>query len=133
MLTSEETLALLEYREEIESLGFSFTAEKFTVTVTAFPDAVELSAVPDIFMTIADRIRNGTGTPGLTRDILFEKALYQAACKAAIKAGQEYGPEHIRWLVDQLMSLPDITFCPHGRPVAMEITKSSLDRQFGRT
>ncbi|MGI6167199.1 MAG: DNA mismatch repair endonuclease MutL [Eubacteriales bacterium] len=133
MLTSEETLTLLEYREEIESLGFSFTAEKYTFTVTALPDAVELSAVPDIFMTIADQIRNGTGTPGLTRDILFEKALYQAACKAAIKAGREYGPEHIRWLVDQLMALPDITFCPHGRPVALEITKSSLDRQFGRT
>jgi DNA mismatch repair protein MutL len=133
MLTSEEILALLEYREEIEKLGFSFTAEKYTVTITAFPDAVELSAVPDIFMSMADRIKNETGSPGLERDLLFEKALYQAACKAAIKAGREYSPEHIRWLVEKLMELPDITFCPHGRPVAMEITKSSLDRQFGRT
>ncbi len=133
MLSSEETLALLEYREEIEGLGFSFTAEKYTVKVTAYPDAVELSAVPDIFTTMADRIKNATGTPGLTHDILFEKALYQAACKAAIKAGREYGPVHIKWLVEKLMALPDITFCPHGRPVAIEITKSSLDRQFKRT
>ena len=67
------------------------------------------------------------------QDIIFEKALYQAACKAAIKAGREYAPEHIQWLVKKLMELPDITFCPHGRPVAMELSKKTLDRQFDRT
>ena len=35
--------------------------------------------------------------------------------------------------VDKMMELPDITFCPHGRPVAMEMKKSGLDRQFKRT
>ena len=33
----------------------------------------------------------------------------------------------------KLMELPDITFCPHGRPVAMELTKRVLDKQFDRT
>ena len=30
------------------------------------------------------------------------------------------------------MDLDDIKFCPHGRPVAFEISKSSIERQFGR-
>ena len=69
----------------------------------------------------------------LTRDIIFEKALYQASCKAAIKAGREYPVEHQKWVVEKLMEIPDITFCPHGRPVAMELSKKNIDRQFERT
>lgn len=133
MLTSDEVLALEAYHDEIEAIGFRFTAEKYTVSVTAVPESIELSAVPDIFMTLADRVRNQTGTAELTRDMIFEKALYQASCKAAIKGGREYADEHIQWIVAQLMTLPDITFCPHGRPVAMVIKKSTLDRQFLRT
>lgn len=133
MLTSDEVATINTYRDEIEKIGFKFSAEKYTVSVTAVPDSIELSAVQDMFITIADRIRNETGSVGLTRDIMFEKALYQASCKAAIKAGREYGEEHIKWLVDKMMELPDITFCPHGRPVAMEMKKASIDRQFKRT
>ncbi len=133
MLTSDEVLILEEYREEIHKIGFIFETERHTVRVSALPEGIELSAVGDVFMTIADRLINGTGSAELSRDMIFEKALYQASCKAAIKAGREYGPEHIKWLIDKLMEIPDITFCPHGRPVAMEISKASLDRQFKRT
>ncbi len=133
MLSSDEVLSIIEYGDEIEKIGFTFTAEKYTVKVTQVPETIELSTVPEIFMTIADRVRNATGGVELTRDIIFEKALYQASCKAALKAGREYGEEHIRWIIKQLMIIPDITFCPHGRPVAMEIKKTSLDRQFKRT
>ncbi len=133
MLTSDEVLILEEYRDEIHKIGFLFETERHTVRVSALPEGIELSAVGDVFMTIADRLINGTGSAELSRDMIFEKALYQASCKAAIKAGREYGPEHIKWLIDKLIEIPDITFCPHGRPVAMEISKASLDRQFKRT
>jgi hypothetical protein len=78
--------------------------------------------------TMAGRILNSTGSVKLTRDILFEKALYQAACKAAIKGGRSYAEGHIEWLVKKLMEIPDITFCPHGRPVAMELSHHTLDK-----
>jgi hypothetical protein len=42
-----------------------------------------------------------------------------------LKAGQ--------WIVAKLMEIPDITFCPHGRPVAMELSHHTLDKQFDRT
>lgn len=133
MLTSDEVMTLNIYHEEIEKIGFKFTTEKYNVSVSAIPEGIELSAVPDMFMTISERMGNETGNAALTRDIMFEKALYQASCKAAIKAGREYGEQHIKWLVDKMMELPDITFCPHGRPVALEMKKAALDRQFKRT
>ena len=133
MMTSDEIQILLDYREEIEAVGFEFSAGKYTASVTAIPEGITTDAVEDMLIVMAERIKSGTGNVGITRDIVFEKALYQASCKAAIKAGREYSPEHIKWIVAKLMAIPDITVCPHGRPVAMELSKKSLDRQFERT
>ena len=133
MMTSDEVSVISEYRAEIEATGFEFSCGKYTVSVTAVPEGISLDAVPDMIAVIADRIKNNTGTAMITRDIIFERALYQASCKAAIKAGREYPPEYVAWLVDKLMELPDVTFCPHGRPVAMELSKKKIDHQFERS
>ncbi len=132
MLTTDEIQALSEYRKEVEAIGFAFDFKAHSAEITAIPSSVDQSAVSDMFIVIADRIISGTGNVKISRDLVFEKALYQASCKAAIKAGREYPEEHIKWLVDKLMKLPDITFCPHGRPVAVEMTKNAMDRQFER-
>ena len=67
----------------------------------------------------------------------FESRLWQASCKAAIKGGRLYDAAHLRWICDRLLQKPDehgavIRTCPHGRPVAFEIRKTAIDRQFGR-
>ena len=132
MLMSEEVGLLDTYRAELEAVGFTYTCLRNTVRVDSIPSGIESGAVPDMLATIAEQLKSGVDTAKLTRDILFEKALYQASCKAAIKAGRDYPPEHIKWLVDKLMEIPDITFCPHGRPVAMEMKKRNIDHQFER-
>ena len=132
MLTTDEITALENYREEIEKVGFDFTLKKHSAEITAVPSSVSGDAVCDMFVTFADRILSETGSVEVSRKLVFERALYQASCKAAIKAGREYPAEHIKWLVDKMMQLPDITFCPHGRPVAVEMSKNSLDKQFER-
>ena len=133
MMTAAEIETLKEYDGELKKIGFSLRYARNTVSADAIPEGIETNAVSDMLQTIAGRLLDNTGSVKLTRDIIFEKALYQAACKAAIKAGRAYAPEHIQWLVKKLMELPDITFCPHGRPVAMELSKKTLDRQFDRT
>lgn len=133
MMTSGEVDALRSYQEELCQIGFRLHFARNTVSADGIPEGVDTNAVPDMLQTMAGRLLDNTGSVKLTRDIIFEKALYQAACKAAIKAGREYAPGHIEWIVGKLMELPDITFCPHGRPVAMELSKAALDRQFDRT
>ncbi|MBQ9797923.1 MAG: DNA mismatch repair endonuclease MutL [Clostridia bacterium] len=133
MLTSGEVEALKEYHDELEKIGFSLRYARNTVSVDAIPEEIDSAAVPDMLGSMAGRILDATGSVKLTRDIIFEKALYQAACKAAVKAGREYADEHVKWIVDKLMTIPDITFCPHGRPVALEMSHHTLDKQFDRT
>ena len=133
MMTSDEIQAICDYRTEIEAIGFEFSAGRYSLSVTAIPQGIEQSDVLDMLLVMAERIKSGTGTAGLTKDIIFEKALYQASCKAAIKAGREYSQEQIKRIVDKLMQIPDITVCPHGRPVAMVLDKKRLDRSFERT
>lgn len=132
MLTTDEIQALENYREEIEKIGFRFSLKRHSAEIEAVPCGISTDAVCDMFIVIADRILNETGSVKVSRELVFEKALYQASCKAAIKAGREYPADHVKWLVDTLMRLPDITFCPHGRPIAIEMTKNSLDHQFER-
>ena len=132
MLTSDEINALSEYKDDIEKIGFSLNLRKHSVTIDAIPNNIDISAVSDMILTFADRIINETGNVEVSKSLIFERALYQASCKAAIKAGREYPPEKIKWLIGELMQLPNITFCPHGRPIAIEMTKNYLDHQFER-
>lgn len=133
MMTSDELQAVADYKAEIEATGFEFSFGRYALSVTAIPEGIAPEGVTDMLLVMAERLKSGTGTAGLTRDIVFEKALYQASCKAAIKAGREYSPAQIKSIVDKLMQIPDITVCPHGRPVAMVLDKKNLDRQFERT
>ncbi len=133
MLRSDEIAIVEQYRSEIEAVGFGFSSSRNTVSLTELPDGIDAASASDVFSEIAGRLISQTGTPEITRDIVFEKALYQASCKAAIKAGREYPKEQQQALVEELMAIPDVTFCPHGRPVAMELSKKTLDRQFSRS
>lgn len=132
MLMSEEIASLEEYREKIERVGFGFRSARNTVYVTEIPSAISVNAVAAIFESFAEAIRNGSGVE-LTTDIIFEKALYQASCKAAIKAGRVYPEGYAEWLVRELRANPEVICCPHGRPIAIEITKNTIDHLFKRS
>ena len=121
-----------DYIEYFRKLGFNIQTRRYSVQILSIPSELAAADVQDTITTMVDRIKEGTGDAKLTRDIIFEKALYQASCKAAIKAGREYVSAHTDWIVEELMKIPNITFCPHGRPVAMELSKRNLHSQFER-
>jgi DNA mismatch repair protein MutL len=132
ILSKEELVVAEEYRQELESVGFEFVINSASIDITAMPDAISAEDAETLFVTMVDDVIAGKGDPMTTEDIRREKALYQIACKAAIKGGRVYDRAIIEWLVAKLMELPDITVCPHGRPVAFKLTKKELDRQFER-
>ncbi|MBQ8340902.1 MAG: DNA mismatch repair endonuclease MutL [Clostridia bacterium] len=121
------------YKTEIAAIGFSYVTNDYGLSVSEIPEGLAPAAAGELLTALAVHLHEGTGSAALARDIVFEKALYQGACKAAIKAGREYPPEYIAWLCDQLQKIPDITVCPHGRPVAMELTHAYIDHQFKRS
>ncbi len=132
MLSPDEIAAVTEYKSDIELLGFEFNVNEKAADILAVPGAIDIADAESLFVKMADDLVSGRGDPQTTDDIRREKALYQIACKAAIKGGRVYNPGVAKWLVEKVLTLPDITVCPHGRPIAYRLTKRELDRQFDR-
>ena len=132
MLGSEEYSMLCEYAEQLKAVGFDFNITSGAADILAVPGTISISEAEDLFIKMLDELLDGRGKPEITDSIRREKALYQVACKAAIKGGRVYDRALIEWLVKKVLLLPDITVCPHGRPIAYKLTKNELDRQFER-
>ena len=132
-LSAADIATIEEYRAELEKIGFGFSAHGNTALVNEIPAELSAAHAGTFLSALAADLGSGTADVTLARDLLFERALYQAACKAAIKGGREYPPEYIEELVKKLFEIPDITVCPHGRPVAMTLSHANIDRQFRRS
>ena len=133
-LSQSDFAAVCEYKDSFNEIGFEFESEptQKQVKITQIPSALKISDVEDVFATMADRLADGTGNIEITKQDAYEKALYQASCKAAMKGGRRDSESDVRYVVEKILTIPDITVCPHGRPVVVNLTKNDLDKQFGR-
>ncbi|MBQ4044621.1 MAG: DNA mismatch repair endonuclease MutL [Clostridia bacterium] len=136
-MTEAEVHALEEYREKIEAIGFGYRMQGTKVLISEIPTEISRDSAPEMLVTLAGRLAEGTGSVESTEAEFFEARLYQASCKAAIKGGRVYSLENIKWLCDRILCVPEnggsaVKTCPHGRPVAFEIRKNSIERQFSR-
>lgn len=120
---------LLENEELLSDLGFDVSPYgEGSVILRAVPsDTDEADALP-MLEDILDKLSHGHSGIENSRDGI----LYTVACKAAIKAGRRSEPEELTALAEKVVS-GEVKYCPHGRPVAVRLTKAELDRQFKRT
>lgn len=130
-----EKSAALEYEKELTEAGFIFSFEDYedAVSVVGIPGALEKEQALTLFSEMIAGLASGEGDAEVSRQAAFEKRLYSASCKAAMKGSRHDGEEHIEYLVKELLRLPDIRYCPHGRPVAFEIPKGSIEHRFKRS
>jgi DNA mismatch repair protein MutL len=54
------------------------------------------------------------------------------SCKAAVKAGDPLSEEEMRILVDRLFATENPFYCPHGRPIIINLSIDELDKRFER-
>ena len=132
-LSPEEITALTEYHGELSSIGFDVTEDAHSAIVTAIPGGLCAEEALSMLSELLEGLASGTTTTEVTRAIYYEKALYQASCKAAMKAGIIDTAENIDWLVSEVMTNPEIRYCPHGRPIAFELSKRDMEKFFKRT
>ena len=130
-LTREEAATVLENTEILGKCGFEVADfGDGDVLVRQIPcDVDEKDAVSLLQELAADLLAGKTLAPETLRDNL----LHTIACKAAIKAGWHTEGAEAAHLVGEILSRTDIKYCPHGRPVCIELTKSQLERQFKRS
>ena len=97
--------------------------------VRCVPDHLDVQDVEPTLAELARRLRvTGTADPEGARDEL----LHTMACKAAVKGGWHSEREELEAVAGLVMS-GTVKYCPHGRPVAIEMTKKQLEKQFKRT
>lgn len=54
------------------------------------------------------------------------------SCKAAVKGNQTLTKEEFSHLLNDLMTLDNPYFCPHGRPIIVAMTKYEVEKKFKR-
>ena len=126
-LGREDGALLLENLPLLEQLGFS--CEDFgggAVLVREVPADIDPCDVSATLEELAECLRTGRSP-----DERRENLLHTMACKAAIKGGWKSDPAELRVLVEKVQS-GAVRFCPHGRPVAVKLTKYELEKMFKR-
>ena len=110
---------------------FGFEVEEFgtkDLIVRQAPFDVDEGDIVSTLNEIAVRLLStGRADPNAARD----EMLHTMACKAAIKGGWKSGPQELERVAKAVMD-GDVKYCPHGRPVAIELTKKDLEKQFKR-
>ncbi len=129
-LTGREIGFIEEEKELLGSLGFTF--ENFgssSVILRSVPYNCQNSCAKEVFLKIVDLLMSGE-----KRDdkIIEEEALYQIACKSAIKANLRLTEIEIKSMIKELMEIENPYTCPHGRPTIIKITKYEFEKMFKR-
>ena len=127
-LTAEEYSAVLESLDVLA--GYGFLCEDFgdgAVLVREIPDYIRAEDAAATLEELARKLLLQRADPAGARDEL----LHTMACKSAIKAGMTTDAAELAALVRQVQS-GAVRYCPHGRPVAVQLRKYEVEKMFKR-
>ncbi len=129
-LSADEYNAVIENSDLLYDAGYEISDfGDRCVKVNACPPELTDSNLYDIILEIAGYLANNVKT------LLPEKLdwiYHSMACRAAVKAGNFTSKYEAEMFVKLLLSRDDIRYCPHGRPVMIEMTQRELEKQFKR-
>ena len=129
-LTMQEENLLKKFLPEFEKLGYEiehFGGKEYTVN--AVPGNLYGLNGQSLLLELMD------GLGGMSEkdapDLVVEK-IASMSCKAAVKGNQKLSRAEIEHLIDELLTLENPYFCPHGRPVIVAMTKYEIEKKFKR-
>ncbi len=128
-LTFSEMAAFQDHQDIFARLGFDadIFGEK-EVIVRSYPLVLGTVSFARFFTDVLDHVLNGENVQ--MSDMVMHK-LIRSACRHSIKAGDILSQEEMEMLVDKLRNHEHLT-CPHGRPIAIRLSKTDLEKRFGR-
>lgn len=129
-LSNEEYSSVLDNLDMLMQAGFAVEDFGYSVVIVReCPMEISADEVADVVAELAGYlVENRQKLISEKKEWLFSLM----ACKAAIKGGM-YTTEYERELfIKRLFASPEIRYCPHGRPVMIEITRRELEKNFGR-
>lgn len=130
VLQPREFEQAVEYKKELEELGYRFETEGAL--------GLRISAVPVLNGTVFDGAfihdaLNAVGEAGrgAARALVRDKII-SASCKHAIKAGEAIDKKEIEELLRLYLRDGTPLTCPHGRPVMVKISRREIEKNFKR-
>ena len=130
-VTDREMAAIEAHRDALLRLGIDAAPlGPRSVGIQAFPLLLERG---DPVMTLRDFVAWALALESApTARQVLESLAHVAACRAAVKAGDPLKREEIEALLAHREAAEMAATCPHGRPTALILRKSDLEKQFGR-
>jgi len=120
---------LLDVLPDLEKIGFRMREfGKNTVMVEAIPAEMGWGNEKQIIKEILDNYLENRKQYTSNQ----EAVAASFACKAAVKAGDVLTKEEMQVLVNRLFGTKHPYYCPHGRPIIVQLSIEELDRRFER-
>lgn len=129
-LTPEEHAAVLENRELLSDAGLTIDnfGDGFVVVREVAP-VLEKADLELIVTELAQKLLNSNHN---LMPKQLENLYHTIACRAAIKAHDKTPPLSLKQLVTLLREDGNAAHCPHGRPVAIRMSRYEIEKKFGR-
>ncbi len=129
-LSKEEYSSVLDNLDMLMQAGFAVEDFGYSVVIVReCPMEISADEVADVVAELAGYlVENRQKLISEKKDWLFSLM----ACKAAIKGGMYTTEYECELFIKRLFASPEIRYCPHGRPVMIEITRRELEKNFGR-
>jgi len=128
-LTPDEYSYLTDILPFLEKVGFIIKGfGGNTVVIEGVPSGMKINNPETILNEIIDEFKENRSNSLDIRDNVAKSY----SCKMAIKKGESLTLEEMNNLIDQLFATQSPYFCPHGRPVIINLSIEELDKRFGR-
>ena len=128
-LPADEIELIEQSSEVLLSLGFEIEPYgEDSVILRGVPADTDAADAAPMVEEICDKLKRSSGA---RQTDAIDDILHTVACKAAIKAGWNTQDSELLEISKEVVS-GRVKYCPHGRPVAITLTKKQLDKEFSR-
>jgi len=125
----DEYSVLLDLLLYLEKIGFRLkTGENSKIILEAVPSDMSLGNEKTIIRNILDHYLEH----GKEYSSNQERLAASYACHGAIKAGDPLTFEEMQELINRLFATDHPYYCPHGRPIIVQLSLEELDKRFER-
>ena len=125
----DEYSVLLDILPFLEKMGFRMREkEKYKVELEAIPSEMAWGSERSVIKDIIDNYLSHQKEYSSMQENLA--ASY--SCHGAVKAGDALTKEEMRELVNRLFATKHPYYCPHGRPIIVQLSLNELDKRFER-
>ena len=129
-LEKNEYTVAIEHLDMFKNVGFD--VEDFgngTLIVRSAPSYLRNDDIEDTIIEICGYIAENR------KNVMSEHMewiYHNISCRSAIKAGDSSTAKELIGIAKTVFSDDSIRYCPHGRPVCIELSKYEIEKQFGR-